>query len=137
MIKLTPVQFTSLFNSSSSIIGIVKQIIEIDQKLESGSWYALKASGNLSRERDNLVGRFDNLRKAFNDATLCEMKSELQQLEDRLRNYKVSSFVQALGWQFLIVEKRELKEAIDLKKSIQLLSELQEIIALASKDNLE
>lgn len=136
MIKLTPKQFTTLFNSSCSIIRIVEQIIEIDKKLESGSWYAIKASGNLITERNNLVQRFDNLRKAFNNAILPELESELQQIEEKLGNYKVNSFVKAIGRQFLMVEKKELKETIELKKHIQVLRELQEIISSISEDNL-
>ena len=119
MIKITPEQFNSILNSSNSISRTVERIIAIDTKFKSGSWYAIKASGNLSVEHNNLLQQFENLRKAFNNATLSELQNKLIQLKDKLDNYKVNSYVKAIGRQFMITEKRELIELINLKNIIK------------------
>ena len=119
MIKITPEQFNSILNSSNSITRTVERIIAVDTKFESGSWYAIKASENLSVEHNNLLQQFENLRKTFNNATLSELQNKLIQLEDKLDNYKVNSFVKAIGRQFMMAEKRDLIEIINLKSIIK------------------
>lgn len=127
MIKLSPVQFISLFNNSSSIIKTVERIILIEERLNSNSWYAIKASINHASELQTLEKEFIALRLAFNNSNLTDLHAEQIKINERINQCTVSSYVQAIGRQFLMAKRIELSNIIKLKKILNTIPPLDEL----------